>query len=163
MEKSSPYNKTVDESKHQSMEKALEILFQEQGENEKRSVVVRPAINVRNGIIKILITVSALVCMHILMTIGAAAINSPIGIVIAIDIVVVCGLLILFLKRLVIWGVKVYQKYAPETLRKSCVFEPSCSEYMILAIEKFGALRGIYKGIKRLFRCHHPNGGIDNP
>jgi putative component of membrane protein insertase Oxa1/YidC/SpoIIIJ protein YidD len=34
---------------------------------------------------------------------------------------------------------------------------------MILAIKKYGIIKGIYKGIKRLLRCHSPNGGIDYP
>jgi putative membrane protein insertion efficiency factor len=67
------------------------------------------------------------------------------------------------LKDILIWMVKIYQKYAPWKLRLSCVFVPSCSEYMILAIEKYGAIKGLFRGVKRLFRCHYPNGGIDNP
>jgi putative membrane protein insertion efficiency factor len=67
------------------------------------------------------------------------------------------------LKDILIWMVKIYQKYAPVELRLSCVFTPSCSEYMILAIEKHGAIKGLFRGLKRLFRCHYPNGGIDNP
>ena len=35
-----------------------------------------------------------------------------------------------------------------------CRMEPSCSEYMILAVEKYGVMRGIIKGIGRIFRCH---------
>jgi putative membrane protein insertion efficiency factor len=67
------------------------------------------------------------------------------------------------LKDILIWMVRVYQKYASWELRLSCVFTPSCSEYMILAIEKYGAIKGLFRGLKRLCRCHHPNGGIDNP
>jgi putative membrane protein insertion efficiency factor len=35
-----------------------------------------------------------------------------------------------------------------------CVFYPSCSEYMILATEKYGGLRGVSMGVKRILRCH---------
>jgi uncharacterized protein len=35
-----------------------------------------------------------------------------------------------------------------------CVMYPSCSEYMIQAIKKYGVLRGLYKGIRRVLRCH---------
>jgi putative membrane protein insertion efficiency factor len=37
---------------------------------------------------------------------------------------------------------------------KTCVFYPSCSEYTISAILKYGAYKGLYKGIKRIIRCH---------
>lgn len=45
-----------------------------------------------------------------------------------------------------------------------CRFEPSCSRYMIGALEKYGLFRGFAKGVARLLRCHpwHP-GGYDPP
>lgn len=67
------------------------------------------------------------------------------------------------LKRTLIWLVHVYQRYAPDEVRLKCVFEPSCSEYMILSLQKYGVIKGIIKGIDRLFRCHLPNGGCDMP
>ena len=56
-----------------------------------------------------------------------------------------------------------YQKKASPSLRASCRFEPSCSNYTYLAIAKYGAINGIYLGVKRLLRCKIPNGGIDYP
>ncbi|MDP2932683.1 MAG: membrane protein insertion efficiency factor YidD [bacterium] len=35
-----------------------------------------------------------------------------------------------------------------------CHFYPSCSEYTLLAVERFGSLRGVLKGASRLFRCN---------
>jgi putative membrane protein insertion efficiency factor len=35
-----------------------------------------------------------------------------------------------------------------------CAMYPTCSEYTILSVEKFGAFRGIFKGIRRILRCH---------
>jgi putative membrane protein insertion efficiency factor len=72
-------------------------------------------------------------------------------------------IIILTSKKNIINLILLYQKYAPEKIRMSCLFEPTCSEYMILAIKKYGIIKGIYKGIKRLLRCHSPNGGIDYP
>ena len=66
-------------------------------------------------------------------------------------------------KRATIWCVHLYQNKASDETRLRCVFEPSCSEYMILAIQKYGWLIGVIKGIRRLFRCHPPNGGQDYP
>lgn len=66
-------------------------------------------------------------------------------------------------KRLFICAIKLYQKYAPDSLRNKCRFEPSCSEYMILAIEKYGLIKGLQKGICRLKRCNIDGGGYDFP
>lgn len=46
--------------------------------------------------------------------------------------------IIIMLKRIIICFIKIYQRYAPDSLRNKCRFEPSCSEYMLLAIEKYG-------------------------
>lgn len=78
-----------------------------------------------------------------------------------IAVVVLFG--ILFLKRAVIWCIHLYQNKASDKTRLRCVFEPSCSEYMILAIQKYGLIRGLIKGCDRLDRCHAPNGGKDYP
>jgi putative membrane protein insertion efficiency factor len=69
--------------------------------------------------------------------------------------------LILFFRRkhICIWAVKLYQYYAPSKVRWRCVYTPSCSHYMIMAIEKYGVIRGVIKGCKRLKRCKRINGG----
>lgn len=67
------------------------------------------------------------------------------------------------MKKLVTKCIYFYQKHAPKRLRESCLFIPTCSDYMLLAIEKYGLFRGVIKGINRICRCHPPNGGIDYP
>lgn len=67
------------------------------------------------------------------------------------------------LKKGLIWLVHLYQHHAPDEVRLKCVFEPSCSEYMISAIKKYGVTVGVFKGVHRLLRCHPPNGGHDEP
>lgn len=67
------------------------------------------------------------------------------------------------LKRFCICGVKLYQRFAPEAIRRKCRFEPSCSQYMILSLEKYDLRRGLSKGIGRLKRCNIDNGGFDEP
>ncbi len=47
-----------------------------------------------------------------------------------------------------------YQKHIGSLMRPRCVFIPTCSEYTKEAINKYGARKGIYLGIKRILRCH---------
>lgn len=65
-------------------------------------------------------------------------------------------------KKTVIWLVHLYQNKAPDEVRLRCAMEPSCSVYMILAVEKYGVIRGVFKGIGRLFRCGNER-GVDYP
>lgn len=67
------------------------------------------------------------------------------------------------MKQIIISLIKIYQKNAPEKIRANCRFVPSCSNYMLLAIDKYGLFRGIKLGLNRLSRCKIPNGGIDYP
>jgi putative membrane protein insertion efficiency factor len=50
--------------------------------------------------------------------------------------------------------IRVYQVVVAPILPPSCRFDPSCSEYMLQAIDKFGVARGAYLGTKRILRCH---------
>ena len=49
---------------------------------------------------------------------------------------------------------KIYQFTIGNILPPACIYSPSCSQYMIDAVNKYGAMRGILKGIKRIGRCH---------
>lgn len=59
---------------------------------------------------------------------------------------------------LIIGIIRIYQRYITPLLPRGCRYVPSCSEYMIEAIEKKGLILGIPKGIWRILRCH-PFGG----
>lgn len=61
------------------------------------------------------------------------------------------------LKKVCIYLIRAYQ-VTPFHGHSMCRFTPTCSEYMIEAIEKFGVTRGIKLGIKRILKCH-PKGG----
>lgn len=71
--------------------------------------------------------------------------------------------MMIFRKSIFIFIIRVYQKYAPYQIRSTCLYVPNCSEYMILAIQKYGLIKGVKKGIKRYKRCEPPYGGIDYP
>lgn len=67
-------------------------------------------------------------------------------------------------KKLAIALVRFYQGAISPLLGPRCRFTPSCSHYMIGAIEKYGLVRGILKGTWRIMRCHPFNrGGYDPP
>lgn len=71
--------------------------------------------------------------------------------------------ILLLIKKSLICIIQLYQHFAPDNLRKKCRFEPSCSDYMIFAIKKYGVLAGVKKGICRLKRCNINHGGYDYP
>ena len=66
--------------------------------------------------------------------------------------------------RILIGLVKVYQYLISPMLGPRCRFQPTCSQYFIEAVRKYGALRGSIKGIWRILRCHPwSKGGHDPP
>lgn len=58
------------------------------------------------------------------------------------------------LKMIFIFPVRLYQWTISPLLGRNCRFEPTCSNYMIQAIEEWGVLRGVWMGMKRIARCH---------
>ena len=58
------------------------------------------------------------------------------------------------INRVVIVFIRVYQNTFSLFFPPSCRFTPSCSQYMIDAIEKYGFLSGFTKGVHRLSKCH---------
>lgn len=51
-------------------------------------------------------------------------------------------------------AVRWYQRYLSPRKPPVCRYTPTCSEYTAQAITHYGALRGIWLGLKRLLRCH---------
>jgi putative membrane protein insertion efficiency factor len=66
--------------------------------------------------------------------------------------------------RMLIGLVRVYQWTLSPFIGRQCRFTPTCSNYFIGAVEKYGAVRGAWRGLLRICRCHpfHP-GGYDPP
>jgi len=62
------------------------------------------------------------------------------------------------MKRIPIAFVRFYQIAVRPLLPNACRFNPSCSEYTVEAINKYGSVKGSWLGIKRIARCH-PWGG----
>ena len=68
------------------------------------------------------------------------------------------------LSWLLITGVRGYQIFLSPFLGRNCRFTPSCSNYFIQAVRKYGPMRGSWRGALRIARCNpfHP-GGVDPP
>ena len=68
------------------------------------------------------------------------------------------------LKRMILACIRFYQKFlSPMKARSTCNFYPTCSQYAVEAIEKYGALRGGLMAVWRILRCNPFNrhGGYD--
>jgi hypothetical protein len=66
------------------------------------------------------------------------------------------------MKTFLIWLVKLYQRFISPLTPPSCRYRPTCSAYMIQALEKHGA-KGFFMGIARILRCHPFVEGGDDP
>ncbi|MGD9719727.1 MAG: membrane protein insertion efficiency factor YidD [Pirellulales bacterium] len=61
-------------------------------------------------------------------------------------------------------AVRAYQLLISPWLGPVCRYEPTCSNYMIQAVRKYGAARGAWKGLRRILRCHpFGSSGYDPP
>ena len=58
------------------------------------------------------------------------------------------------MKKIVIFPIKIYKLFISPLLPRACVFEPTCSVYTMQAIEKYGPIKGIALGVRRISRCH---------
>lgn len=67
-----------------------------------------------------------------------------------------------FISRLLILLVRAYQYLISPLLGGNCRFYPTCSSYMIEAIETHGVIKGVWLGLRRIGRCHpYSDGGVD--
>lgn len=64
------------------------------------------------------------------------------------------------MKKLILGLIHFYRSFLSPLKPPTCRFVPTCSEYALIAIEKYGVARGIKLAVKRVLRCHpfHPGG-----
>lgn len=129
-----------------------------------RNYINRPTINFKKATI---FTITSLVGNAIISSVLSLILYRFIGIeywkfTALLFITIQIFICIIFIKRILIFSIRLYQKYAKIETRMKCCFKPSCSEYAILALEKHGLIKGVKLSIKRFKRCHPP-GGEDYP
>jgi len=64
------------------------------------------------------------------------------------------------MKKIAIIMIKIYRLFISPLKPPTCRFVPTCSDYALQAIEKYGIIRGGKMAIRRILRCHpfHPGG-----
>lgn len=66
------------------------------------------------------------------------------------------------MKRLLLSMIRFYRRYLSPLKPSCCRFIPTCSEYALVAIERFGAAKGTWLAVRRILRCHpFCKGGYD--
>jgi putative membrane protein insertion efficiency factor len=66
------------------------------------------------------------------------------------------------MQKVLIAALRGYKLFISPLLPSACRYYPTCSEYMLEAVAKHGAMRGLWMGMKRLCRCHpFHEGGYD--
>ena len=66
------------------------------------------------------------------------------------------------MKWLALWTLRAYKRWLSPVFSPSCRYVPTCSEYAMEAVDRYGALRGSLMAIARLLRCHpFVKGGYD--
>ena len=68
-----------------------------------------------------------------------------------------------FLVKIMIHFIRFYQKFLSPLKGPSCRFYPTCSQYSIDALKKYGILKGTYLSIKRILKCHPFHAGGYDP
>jgi len=67
------------------------------------------------------------------------------------------------MKDLLIILIEIYQKSISRAVLSSCRYYPSCSQYTIDALEKYGIWKGLFISVKRVLRCHPFSAGGYDP
>jgi putative membrane protein insertion efficiency factor len=66
------------------------------------------------------------------------------------------------MRELLMWVLRFYKRWISPVLPSACRFHPTCSMYMLEAVERYGTVRGVWLGLKRLAKCHPLHrGGFD--
>lgn len=65
--------------------------------------------------------------------------------------------------RLLVWLIRGYQRFISPLLGPHCRFTPTCSQYGVEAISRFGFVKGGWLTLKRVLRCHPLNDGGHDP
>lgn len=66
-------------------------------------------------------------------------------------------------KRAVLAAIRFYRRRISPLFPPSCIYFPTCSDYAMQAVERYGALRGVWLAARRILRCHPLHAGGYDP
>lgn len=66
-------------------------------------------------------------------------------------------------KRIALGLIRFYQRYISPVLPDSCIYIPTCSQYAVEAIQKYGVFKGCWLAFRRILRCHPFHAGGYDP
>ncbi len=69
----------------------------------------------------------------------------------------------MIMRGVALFLLRCYKRFLSPLLPPMCRFEPTCSVYTMQAVEKYGVIRGVWLGARRLLRCHPFNPGGWDP
>lgn len=150
------------EDQLQDLQKVAEELFGESGDPRSyayKRILVRPKINWWIIILNCMCPFVILGGMYALLTFWGICVHMSVS----ATLLCLIPYLLVNAKKAIICLIRIYQRYAPDSVRNKCRFESSCSQYMIMALHKYGLVYGLIKGIDRLKRCNINGGGFDLP
>ena len=142
-------------------------------ELERPDTDIKKAVKYTCGFI-VLSVVLSIASFHLFQWLGIFALfpdsfieyraKHPTGFCVLYHTIFIALMCLLSLKRAAIGAVRLYQHYAPEDIRRRCLFKPTCSEYSILAIQKYGLIIGLIKTyIRVVYKCRGNIYRIDYP
>jgi putative component of membrane protein insertase Oxa1/YidC/SpoIIIJ protein YidD len=123
--------------------------------DDEYAVIIRPSINYKKiaGIVIAHIAIGTFISM--LVTEMLVFLPKAICIIVLLFAYLGC-VTVLSRNKILIGLIRIYQARAPGEIRAKCVMTPRCSDYMAGAIEKYGVVEGVSRGIERLRRCGPP-------
>ena len=151
-----------DENDPKSKQEILDALFDDEHDPRSNSYhreLVRPKIRWGSVACFFVLWLAVIFAVVFVLKTENVGVQWIIAAVLAVSLVY----LIINSKKILITAIRIYQRFAPDAVRNKCRFEPSCSEYMILAVQKYGLPEGVRKGLDRLKRCNTDGGGYDYP
>ena len=153
-----------DERELSNLNEVAEKLLKNIGENDPTSIYYeRKLVRQKINWLYLLLSIIILIIFIMIFFIGMINSEKSVTLILFVLLLELTIYSMIFLKKGLIGLIHIYQYFAPNSIRMKCRFEPSCSEYMIISIEKYGIIKGVIKGTGRLKRCNKNNGGYDFP